>query len=170
MLNRIPLLFLVAAGIAVATGMIDESTLNFVAEDPDTGPSRPAISRSGPSVTAISAGQRGQFTAETLVNGVHVQMLADTGATVVALTTSDAQRIGIDLEWLEFDRPIRTANGTALAAGITLDTLSVGGIEIRDVSAIVVGEGLLGNSLLGMSFLGAISRFEIRGDQMVLYR
>ncbi len=170
MLNQIPLLILVAAGIAVATGAIDESTLNFASSDQENGPARPAISRNGPAVTAITAGQRGQFTAETLVNGVHVRMLADTGATVVALTTSDAQRVGIDLEWLEFDRPIRTANGTAFAAGVTLDNLSVGGIEIRDVSAIVVGPGLLDTSLLGMSFLGAISRFEIKGDQMVLYR
>ena len=170
MLNRIPLLFLVAAGIAIATGTIDKSTLNLASSDRDSGPTRPTVSRNGPAVTAISAGQRGQFTAETLVNGVHVRMLADTGATVVALTASDAQRIGIDPEWLEFDRPIQTANGTAFAAGITLDTLSVGGIEIRDVSAIVLGDGVLENSLLGMSFLGAISRFEIKGDQMVLYR
>jgi len=169
MLNRVPLLFLVAAGIAMATAMLDESTLNIALSD-NTGPTRPVISSHGSMVTAISAGQRGQFTAETLVNGVHVQMMADTGATVVTLTSFDAQRIGFDLEWLEFDRPIRTANGTALAAGITLDKLSVGGIEIRDVSAIVVKPGLLAHSLLGMSFLGAISRFEIKGDQMVLYR
>ncbi len=170
MLNRIAPMFLVAAGIALAAGAINESTRDLASSEQESSPARPAVNRNGPSVTAISAGQRGQFTAETLVNGVHVQMLADTGATVVALTNSDAQRVGIDLEWLEYDRPIRTANGTALAASITLDRLSVGGIEIRDVSAIVVGPGLLENSLLGMSFLGAISRFEIKGDQMVLYR
>jgi len=170
MLNKLPLMFLIAAGIALATGAIDESTLRFALGEDDTRPAQPGISRVGPAVTAITAGERGQFSAETLVNGAHVQMLADTGATVVALTSSDAQRIGIDLEWLVFDQPIRTANGTAMAAGITLDSLSVGGIEIRDVSAIVVGPGLLQKSLLGMSFLGAISRFEIKGDQMVLYR
>lgn len=170
MLNRIPLLFLVAAGIALATGTINESTLELASGQRENNTPSPATSRNGPAVAAISAGLRGQFTAETLVNGVHVQMLADTGATIVALTNSDARRIGIDLEWLEYDQPIRTANGTALAANITLDSLSVGGIEIRDVSAIVVGPGLLEKSLLGMSFLGAISRFEIKGDQMVLYR
>jgi aspartyl protease family protein len=169
-LSKIPTLLFVAAGIALATTTLDERTLGLASNDAGNGPSRPAINHQGPAVTAISAGRLGQFTAETLANDVHVSMMADTGATVVTLTESDAQRIGFDMEWLEFNTPIRTANGTAMAARITLDSLSVGGIEMRDVSAIVVKAGLLEHSLLGMSFLGAISRFEIKGDQMVLYR
>ena len=169
-MSKIPTLLFVAASIALATTTLDERTLGFTTDGASNGPTRPAISQQGPAVTAISAGRLGQFTAETLPNGVHVQMMADTGATVVTLTESDAQRIGFDMEWLEFNTPIRTANGSAMAARITLDSLSVGGIKMHDVSAIVVRAGLLEHSLLGMSFLGAISRFEIKGDQMVLYR
>ena len=97
-------------------------------------------------------------------------MLADTGATLVVLTAEDAERIGIDLEWLEFNTPVQTANGTTMTAKTILDDVSVGGIEIRDVNALVVRHGLLNHSLLGMSYLGALSKFEIKGDQLVLHR
>lgn len=169
-MSKIPMLIAAAGLIAIAATTLDDKTMSLASQPEATGPERPVVSNRGPVITAISADRVGQFHAETLVNGIHVPMMADTGATVVALTSEDAERAGYDPEWLEFNRPIRTANGTAMAAGIVLDTVSVGGIEIRDVSALVVRPGLLEQSLLGMSFLGAISRFEIKGDQMVLYR
>jgi len=119
-------------------------------------------------ITAISADPNGHFSAAALVNGIHVDMLADTGATLVVLNDGDAERIGIDPGWLDFNAPVRTANGTVMAARIVLDTVRVGGIEVRDVDALVAPPGALARSLLGMSFIGAISRFELSGSQLVL--
>ena len=127
-----------------------------------------AVSSKKGRITAITANANGQFHAAALVNGVHVDMLADTGATLVVLSNDDADRIGIDPGWLDFNVPIKTANGTSKAASIVLDEIVVGGIRVRDVEALVAKPGLLDTSLLGMSFIGAISRFELRGNQLVL--
>jgi aspartyl protease family protein len=119
-------------------------------------------------VTAISADRNGQFSAAALVNGVHVDMLADTGASLVVLSEADAQRIGIDLSRLSYDVSVRTANGTSSAAHTVLDEVQVGGISLRNVDALVAPPGALVTSLLGMSFIGSLTRFELRGDQLVL--
>ena len=52
-----------------------------------------------------------------------------------------------------------TANGVARAARVKLDEVSVSGAEVRDVDAYVIESGL-STSLLGMTYLGRLSRFE----------
>ncbi len=135
-------------------------------------PGRPieTMSRSddGARVVAITAQRGGQFTVEALVDGTHVRMLADTGATQIALTHKDARRIGFDPGALNFTVRISTANGIALAAPVTLKSVSVGGIEVRNARALVTRPGLLTSSLLGMSYLGRIGSFEISGGRLVL--
>jgi aspartyl protease family protein len=54
------------------------------------------------------------------------------------------------------------------AAAVTLDSLSVGPIEQRNVRALVAPPGSLGQSLLGMSFLDALHGYSISGDRLVL--
>lgn len=124
--------------------------------------------QSGRRVVAITAREGGQFDVSTLVNGTHVNMLADTGATVIALNNSDAQRVGIDLARLRYTVPVSTANGRAMSARVRLKTVSVGGIELHDVEALVTKPGALRGSLLGMSFLGRIGSFEISGERLLL--
>lgn len=119
-------------------------------------------------VTAISADRNGHFSAAALVNGVHVEMLADTGASLVVLSEADARRTGIDPNRLTYDVPVKTANGTSSAAHTVLDEVRVGGISLRNVEALIAPPGALETSLLGMSFIGALTRFELRGDQLVL--
>ena len=124
-------------------------------------------------VSAGKAGVRkaadGHFWAEAQVEGRHVRFLVDTGASSVALTASDARRLGIDTRRLEFDRPVSTAAGRTHAAAVTLDWISVSGVRVEDVEALVVEDGLE-VSLLGMTYLGRLSRFEAAGDQLVLRR
>jgi aspartyl protease family protein len=95
-------------------------------------------------------------------------MLADTGASLVVLSQADARRTGIDLGRLTYDVSVRTANGTSSAAHTVLDEVQVGGIRLRNVEALVAPPDALATSLLGMSFIGALTRFELRGDQLVL--
>lgn len=119
-------------------------------------------------ITAITADSTGHFRVAALVNGVHVDMMADTGATVVVLTTGDAQRLGLDPGMLTFDVPVQTANGRVMNALVVLDDIDVGGIVVRDVRALVAPDGVLAHSLLGMSYIGQLTRFELKGDQLVL--
>ncbi len=120
-------------------------------------------------VASISRDADGHFRAQALINGRAVWTLVDTGASVVALTRADAQRVGADLSELVFDQPVMTANGEVSAARLTLSQVSVGGVEVREVEALVAPGGLE-TSLLGMSYLGALSRFEASPRALTLYR
>ena len=110
----------------------------------------------------------GHFMAEAEVNGEAVDFLVDTGASIVALTWQDAARLGLDPDTLTFDRTVMTANGPARAASVRLDEIMIGGIARRNVLATVSEDGMLPTSLLGMNFLGELSSFEIRRDELIL--
>ncbi|WP_244435536.1 TIGR02281 family clan AA aspartic protease [Martelella sp. AD-3] len=110
----------------------------------------------------------GHFTANVEVDGVSVAMLVDTGASRVTLTTRDAERIGFDAGSLSFTAMVSTANGNAMAAPVTLDEVAIGPITRRNVRAMVAGEGLLSQSLLGMSFLGTLSSVDMRAEELRL--
>ena len=79
--------------------------------------------------------------------------MVDTGASQVALTFEDASRAGIYVRDRDFTQQVRTANGVARVAPVTLDRVSIGDITVRDVPASVSERGMLGTTLLGMSFL-----------------
>ena len=116
----------------------------------------------------ISAGRGGQFFVEAMIDGSHVQLVADTGATLVALTAEDAQRVGINFNELDFRHRHRTANGVARAAHVILDEIAIGPVTVNNVRASVSEPGLLHVSLLGMSYLSQLTSFQVRGDQLVL--
>lgn len=97
------------------------------------------------------------------INGTELptRMTVDTGATLVVLPESFAQRLGYQLEKLA-TQEVRTANGPASAHIATLPTLRLGGIAVGDVDIAFIGdEQLGGTTLLGMSALG---RFQITLD------
>jgi aspartyl protease family protein len=109
----------------------------------------------------------GHFYADVTVDGSTAHMLVDTGASVVALTGADAEAMGISWQ-PEQVRPIaRGASGYVYGVEVTLDRVQLGGLEVREVAAIVVPAGL-GISLLGQTFLGKIGRVEIADGKMVL--
>jgi aspartyl protease family protein len=110
----------------------------------------------------------GHFEAETLVNGRTVRMMIDTGATSTVLTTRDAERAGIDTSALNYQVPVATANGQAMAARVVLGEIGVGAITRSNVPALVAAQGMLEQSLLGMNFIGTLSGFDIRGDRVIL--
>lgn len=109
----------------------------------------------------------GHFWAWARVNGTWVRFLVDTGATAVALTPADAARLGFDPADLDYQQKIVTAGGSSRAASVTLASVAVGDARIDDVSALVVEHGL-DTSLLGMSYLGRLSRFEATREALTL--
>ncbi|WEX86882.1 TIGR02281 family clan AA aspartic protease [Sinorhizobium garamanticum] len=110
----------------------------------------------------------GQFAADAKINGHDVSMLVDTGASSVALTYEDAERIGLDPANLSYTVTVMTANGRALAAPVTLSDIAIGPIERRNIRAMVAAEGRLDRSLLGMSFISTLDFLQMRTDELRL--
>jgi len=121
---------------------------------------------SSASVT-LTADRRGHFAAAGTVNGKPVQFLVDTGATLVALSRSEATRIGIDFLRGKPSYSM-TANGPVRGWGVSLAAVRVGGVTVHDVPAVVL-DSEMSASLLGMSFL---NRFDLlqQGSTLVLRR
>lgn len=118
---------------------------------------------------AVRKAADGHFWAEAKVEGRHVRFLVDTGASTVALTPADARRLGLEVGELVFDQPVTTASGRTMGAAVTLEYVSVAGARIDDVEALVLQDGLE-TSLLGMTYLGRLSRFEASRDALILRR
>ena len=96
-----------------------------------------------------------------------MRSVVDTGASVVVLSSADAERLGLD--WRKgVRRTMQTANGPTAGYLVKLSKVKVGGIELREVDGVVVEQGP-GVALLGMSFL---NRLEMKrdGDTMTLIR
>lgn len=116
----------------------------------------------------LSKDSDGHFWAQGNVDGKAVRFLVDTGATAVSLSMADAQRLGIDTSRLNYDYNVITADGRTRAAAVKLASVSIAGARVRDVDALVIEKGLE-NSLLGMSFLGRLSRFEATQTSLILH-
>ena len=116
---------------------------------------------------AFTENEDGDFDVHGTVDGATVQFLVDTGATDIVLSPADAQRIGIDLSSLSFNRRTETANGEGRGAFWRARELKVGPIELNDV-AMSVNETGMHSSLLGMAFLKRMKSFEIRGRKLYL--
>jgi aspartyl protease family protein len=113
---------------------------------------------------AVSKAADGHFWADAEVSGqagddAKVHFLVDTGATAVALTPEDAARLGFKPSDLKYGYNVTTAGGSSRAAAITLTSVSINGAKLENVQALVVADGL-DVSLLGMSYLGRLTRFE----------
>ncbi|NML44718.1 TIGR02281 family clan AA aspartic protease [Ramlibacter sp. G-1-2-2] len=115
----------------------------------------------------LPVGSGGHFFASGSINGKPVEFLVDTGATSVAMSVGDAQRLGLDYQ---SGRPIgvNTANGVVPAWLLRLGSVRIGDVEVYDVDA-VVSPASMPYVLLGNSFL---NRFQMtrQNDQMVLER
>lgn len=88
-----------------------------------------------------------------------MRFLVDTGATAIALPAADAKRLGIDYQKGRRGMTQAAAGPTPIFI-LRLDTVRVGGIELRAVDAFVLEEGL-NVALLGMTFL---NRVEMKRD------
>ena len=116
----------------------------------------------------LPVGPGGHFHANVDVDGRSVPMLVDTGASYVALSAEDADRLGVITRPSDFTITIYTANGVAKAAPVRLHAVRVDTLSVYDVDAIVAQPGTMNGSLLGMSFLRRLTRFEAQPDRLRL--
>lgn len=110
----------------------------------------------GGSVEIVMNG-RGQFITNGQINGRVVDMLVDTGANTVSMTTDDARRLGVDYLMDGKESASVTAGGVVRTWVVTLKSVQVGPITVRNVQASVRDAPRMTPVLLGMSFLSQIN-------------
>jgi aspartyl protease family protein len=143
------------------------------------GVDKPSISAAKLTDTADEATSQAQSTVtlrprnnhyftDAMLNGRSMSFMVDTGASTVALSYDEGRRLGLISPGDRWDVKMQTANGVARAKRVTLDSVRIGGIVVRNVTATISEEGALSGNLLGMSFLGKLSRFEMRNGLLVM--
>ena len=106
---------------------------------------------------SLQANPQGHFLTTIRINGVPTEALVDTGASDVAINSAEAKRMKIN--YTAGRRiTINTANGQCPAWQVTLATVQVGDIELRNVQGSVIEDGpeKLRQTLLGMAFLSQV--------------
>jgi aspartyl protease family protein len=126
-----------------------------------------AVTSESSGEVTLRAGDGGHFETSADVNGRSVDVLVDTGATLVALTYEDAERAGIYPRPSDFTHSVATANGVAKVAPIDIASVTIGNITVRNVRGAVCERGKLQRTLLGMTFLGKL-HVEMRKNELVL--
>jgi aspartyl protease family protein len=123
---------------------------------------RPAIAHA----RVYRAGPNGHFVLAAEVNGAPVRFLVDTGASLVFLTPDDARAAGLAPRDLDYTARVATGNGAVRAAPVILREVRIDDLSLADVRAAVLDN--LGQSVLGMSFLGRLKGFEIREGSLTI--
>jgi aspartyl protease family protein len=116
--------------------------------------------------TELTRSGGGHFYAHAKVNGELVRFIVDTGASGVALTQEDAERVGIKFDPSEFDVVAEGASGPVRGKRIMIDSVEVEGKLVNDVRGFILADSNL--SLLGQSYLTRMGEVQMVGDTMIL--
>ena len=117
--------------------------------------------------TTLHRDGSGRFFMSAQANGRDTRFLVDTGADIVALTTDEAESLDVKFDRANFQPIAKTASGTGMGEHVTIERLTIGDHEFRDVDALVV-EGLDMN-LLGQSIIHQLGTVEMHDDTMVIH-
>ena len=116
----------------------------------------------------LAADERGHFSGDFKINGRKVSAMIDTGATVVAMNLSTARRVGINVLPNDFQHTVKTANGSARAAAVTIKRLQIGRIFVEDVQAVVLDDRALDGTLIGVSFLNRLAKYQVENGALLM--
>jgi aspartyl protease family protein len=119
-------------------------------------------------ITELKAVNNGHFVTSADINNRAVQVLVDTGASVVALSYEDAERVGLKPKNLTFDVGVSTANGVTKAARVMLREVEIDNVRVDDVQGLVMPKGAMRGTLLGMSFLSRLKSFSVEDGRLIL--
>jgi aspartyl protease family protein len=116
----------------------------------------------------VQADRSGHFMMTAVIKGRRIEVMADTGASTLALRHEDAAKLGIRPRNSDYTVRVSTANGIRHAAEVTLREVRIGSVRVRNVRTLVGPPGTMSVNLLGMSFLGQLSHFNMRGGELVM--
>ncbi|MCL6250466.1 retroviral-like aspartic protease family protein [Altererythrobacter sp. KTW20L] len=115
----------------------------------------------------IPMSRDGHFWAMARINGVERRMLVDSGATVTALSQQTADEAQVAAGTTLVPVILQTANGAVRAETGTVDNLTLGGIEARDLN-VVISPALGGFDVLGMNFLSQLDSWRVERGTLIL--
>ena len=113
----------------------------------------------------LYANRSGMFMTGGRINGQTTKFMVDTGATYVALSSTEADKLNLEFKSAPKVK-LQTANEVASGWLINLESVKVGEIQVPQVKAVVM-EGDTPHVLLGMSFLQHL-KMERNGTAMTL--
>ena len=116
---------------------------------------------------AIARTEANQYITPIHINGRRIEALVDTGASVMALSETHARQLDLQYDIKRARGQVTTASGVARACHLVLRNVSVGGITVSGVPAVVVEGDYPSQVLLGMSYLRHIELSE-KGGIMTL--
>lgn len=123
-----------------------------------------ATGTGAPSRVVLKRSAAGRYVAPGTINGQPVTFLVDTGADHVAVPERVARRVR-----LQRGAPMRviTAGGNVTAYATQIDSVVLGGIELRYIEGSINPAMQDEEVLLGMSFLRHVD-FSKRGDELII--
>ena len=117
--------------------------------------------------TRVPISDDGHFWISAEVNGVEQQFLADTGATITAISPRTAELSAVRSKGIPHSVLMRTANGVVQAEVARIDELSFGNVVARDLDA-VVAPGLGDANVIGMNLLSRLASWRVEGGTLIL--
>jgi aspartyl protease family protein len=94
----------------------------------------------------------GSYRTPGWINGYPVNLLVDTGASLIAFNSQEAERLGVDYRQAP-KAQAETAGGLVVAYEVRLDSVKAGDLELSNIPAMVLEGAYPSEVLLGMSFL-----------------
>jgi aspartyl protease family protein len=110
----------------------------------------------------------GHFYAQATIEGAQTMALIDTGATGVVIGNRWLQAIGWDPSSGNYSMPVRTGNGTIYVHRLELPEITVAGLTIRDVDAIIHPPGSSTPDIIGMSFFNKLRSVQMANGELIL--
>jgi clan AA aspartic protease (TIGR02281 family) len=99
----------------------------------------------------------------TLNGKTAAKLVVDTGASLTMISTAMAKEVGINLDGTRRTVPFHTANGLIQAPLADLESITVGGMEVRNLTA-AIHDALPNTAVAGLLGLNFLSNFRIDID------
>ena len=109
----------------------------------------------------------GHFYVTLSINNKPINFLIDTGATAMILSKKDGEKLGFNVDNLNFSQLAQTANGEILISPVVFDKVSLGFKNFSNVKAFI-SQTDMEKSLLGMSFLSRLKKLELGRNIMII--
>jgi len=124
-----------------------------------------SFEENAPAEIQVARNNNHQYLTNGEINGRRILMLIDTGANSVALSAPQARGLGIDYRH-GTPSQVSTAGGVKSAWSVVLDKVSVGGITVNYVPAVVIEGDFPQTALLGITYLKHVG---LREDNGIMY-
>lgn len=115
----------------------------------------------------IKTSTNGHFYVTLTINNQKIRAMIDTGATDLTLNLKDAQKIGINISNLRFNKIYNTANGISYGSSVNLEKLSIAYLTFHNIKA-SVNQGSMQHSLIGINFLKKFKKYQFSNNELIL--